>query len=254
MSAPAVLWAPPWRTAATLNPTLDLEMVYQNAAARPYTSPVSEIDLRGRKPDGPARSESTRATHVLREQIIGGIRPPRAKLVERELAVELGISRVPIREALRALVAEGLVIPRLNSWMTVREFTSRDIEELFEVRSALDPLAFRLAAMRADEEGLARLRSSLDAEGRSSNSSTFQGADFHSIVVQIADNALLSEIWRNIESRMRWLLGQNSDGEELHADHTDLYAAIFAGNAAAAAQLASDHIETSRTFVSRHRT
>lgn len=207
-------------------------------------------------PTGPAVPESIRVAHVLREQIIDGMRLPGAKLVERELAVELGISRVPVREALRALAAEGLVIPRPNSWMTVREFSSRDIEELFQVRTALDPLAFRLAAEQAAEQagqdGLARLKHALDSEQGSSSSGAFQGAQFHSVVVQIAGNALLSEIWRTIESRMRWLLGQNSQSGEIHSDHADLYAAICAGDGSGAARLASDHIETSRLYVSRH--
>lgn len=201
---------------------------------------------------GPAVAESTRVAQALREQIIGGTRLPGSKLVERELAVELGVSRVPIREALRDLSSEGLVVPRLNSWMTVREFSSRDIEELFQVRTALDPLSFRLAAERATEDGLARLKHVLDCEQRIGDSGGLQGAEFHSVVVQIADNALLSEIWRTIESRMRWLLGQNSRGDQIHADHADLYAAICAGDASGAALLASDHIETSRRSVSRH--
>lgn len=180
------------------------------------------------------------------------MRLPGAKLVERELAVELGISRVPVREALRALAAEGLVVPRPNSWMTVREFSSRDIEELFQVRTALDPLAFRLAAEQAAQDGLARLKHALDAEQGSSSSGAFQGAEFHSVVVQIAGNALLSEIWRTIESRMRWLLGQNTQSGEIHSDHVDLYAAICAGDGSGAARLASDHIEISRLYVSRH--
>ena len=68
--------------------------------------------------------ESERVTRRLRDEIIDGVRAPGSRLVERELAESLGVSRLPVREALKTLVAEGLVTPRPRSWAVVREFTT----------------------------------------------------------------------------------------------------------------------------------
>lgn len=108
--------------------------------------------------------ESDRVTRTLRDQILDGVRAPGSKLVERELAAELGVSRLPVRDALKDLVNEGLVTPRPRSWAVVREFTASDVEDLDEVKAALEMLAFRLAAQRRTRAGLARLRADLDAE------------------------------------------------------------------------------------------
>lgn len=72
---------------------------------------------------GDFEPESERVTRQLRDEIIDGVREPGSKLVERELAAELGVSRLPVREALKALVTEGLVTPRPRTWAVVREFT-----------------------------------------------------------------------------------------------------------------------------------
>lgn len=108
--------------------------------------------------------ESERVTRRLRDEIIDGVRVPGSRLVERELAESLGVSRLPVREALKTLVSEGLVTPRPRSWAVVREFTTSDIADLDEVRSGLETLGFRLAAQRHTREGLERLRATVDAE------------------------------------------------------------------------------------------
>ena len=74
--------------------------------------------------------ESERVTRRLRDEILDGVRGPGDRLVERDLAAELGVSRVPVRDALRALAAEGLVTPRPRSWAVVREFTASDVADL----------------------------------------------------------------------------------------------------------------------------
>ncbi|GAB3118998.1 GntR family transcriptional regulator [Glaciibacter psychrotolerans] len=193
--------------------------------------------------------ETVRVTGVLRDQIIGGERAPGARLVEREIATALGVSRVPVREALRVLLAEGLVLARPHSWMTVRQFTERDIEELFQVRAAFDSLAFALAAREAGPDALARLALVLSAESDASakaGASRAASASFHDLVIEISGNSLLAELWRTLSGRMRWLLGQHDHPIEMHEEHARLYAAIAAGDEKAAAALAMSHLETSR--------
>ena len=87
--------------------------------------------------------EADRVARIVREQIIDGERAPGDKLVERDLATELGVSRVPVRDALKTLIAEGLVTPRPRTWAVVRTFTEADVEDLIEVRSAIDAKSAR---------------------------------------------------------------------------------------------------------------
>lgn len=175
--------------------------------------------------------ESVRVTRRIRDEILDGVRLPGSKLVERDLAEELGVSRVPVREALKTLVAEGLVTPRPRTWAVVREFTPADVADLNEVRSALEVLAFRLAANRRTREGLERLRAALETEldaARAGDAARARraAADFHETVTAIAGNDLLFEIDGLLRSRIRWLLVQHEDLDRVAAEHQALYDAI----------------------------
>ena len=108
--------------------------------------------------------EAERVAAVLRGQIIDGARAPGSRLVERDIAAELTVSRIPVRDALRDLVSEGLVTPRPRTWAVVRTFTTTDIDELIEVRSAMETLAFRRAAERGTADQLAALADHLAIE------------------------------------------------------------------------------------------
>ena len=92
--------------------------------------------------------------------------------MERDIAEELGVSRVPVREALRNLVGEGLATPRPRTWAVVRDFTPEDIEDLMEVRSALETLAIRLAAQRRTPAQVDRLTNWSSVPGRRPNATT----------------------------------------------------------------------------------
>src|SRR3954453_21872928 len=93
----------------------------------------------------------------LRDRIIAGRLQPGHRLVERDLATEFGVSRVPVREAIRILVGEGFVEALSPRRIVVKELSRRDVEELFDVREALEVLATRLAAQQADRTGLREL-------------------------------------------------------------------------------------------------
>lgn len=198
--------------------------------------------------------ESERVTRQLRDEILDGARKPGSKLVERDLAAELGVSRVPVRDALRTLVAEGLVTPRPRTWAVVREFTASDISDLSEVRTAFEPLTFRLAAERRTRDGLNRLRGALDEELEAARAGDAvrarrAAADFHEIVTSLAANDLLSELERTLRSRMRWLLSQHEDLITVAVQHEGLYCAIADRDVARVGKLVSEHLETGRRMV-----
>ncbi|MFJ6562837.1 GntR family transcriptional regulator [Streptomyces sp. NPDC091412] len=206
---------------------------------------------------GEFQPESERVTRQLRDDILDGVRKPGSKLVERELAAQMGVSRVPVRDALRVLVAEGLVTPRPRTWAVVREFTSSDIADLNEVRGALEALTFRLAAQRRHRAGLDRLRSHLQEELKAACAgdgvrARRAAADFHETVTSMAANELLSELESTFRSRMRWLLGQHDDLMAIAREHEALYAAIADRNVALVDELVAKHLENSRHAIVAH--
>jgi DNA-binding GntR family transcriptional regulator len=195
--------------------------------------------------------ESVRVVRRLRDEIVSGIRRPGDRLVEREIADELGVSRVPVRDALRTLTSEGLVTPRPRSWAIVREFTASDVADLNEVREALEGLTFRLAAQRRTREGLERLRGAVDAELAAARdgdavAARRAAADFHEVVTSLAANDLLEEMERPLRSRMRWLLAQHEDLMTIAEQHEALYAAIADRDVDRIGELVTEHLATGR--------
>jgi DNA-binding GntR family transcriptional regulator len=99
-----------------------------------------------------------RAYHEIRSRIMTGRLAPGAALPERELCVSVGVSRTPVREALRRLNAEGLVSLKVNRTAYVTEIDAAEIDEMFTIGALLGAYAARLAAERASEGHLAALR------------------------------------------------------------------------------------------------
>lgn len=201
--------------------------------------------------------ESKRVTTWLRDAILDGVLAPGGRLVERDLAGGLGVSRIPVRDALKALEAEGLVELRPRTWGVVREFTETDLADLDEVREVVEPLAFRLAAQRRRRDGLIRLRRALDDERAGARAdepavSRRGAADFHEIVTDLAENPLLSLLMQSIGNRLRWALSQHDDFAHIIDEHVALYEAIRDLDADRAAALARAHIHSSRSRRTAH--
>ncbi|MFJ2618695.1 GntR family transcriptional regulator [Glutamicibacter sp. NPDC087344] len=196
--------------------------------------------------------EAVRIAEQLRAAIIDGTRAAGSKLVERDIATELGVSRLPVREALKTLVSEGLVTQRPRSWAVVREFTATDIADLIEVRSGLELMTFKLAAQRYTRQGLEELREVLDSELEHAQRGDMltarrEAARFHDLINSMSGNVLLYELHQNLSARMRWLMTQHDDVLGMAHEHTALYEAIAARDVAALEVLVPKHLETSRS-------
>lgn len=177
--------------------------------------------------------ESARVARILRDDIVLGRRAPGSRLVERDIAAELQVSRLPVREAIRALVGEGIVVARPRTWAVVREFTQRDIQDFGEVREAIETLIFVFAAERHDEAGLARLREAYEREASAAADGDSDGArtaaaDFHEIATELAGNEMLSELIGVFVTRLRWLFGQHDDLPAMAEEHRVILEAMEA--------------------------
>lgn len=177
--------------------------------------------------------ESVRVTRILRDDIILGRRAPGSRLVERDIAAELHVSRLPVREAIRTLVSEGVVVARPRSWAVVREFTRRDIQDFGEVREAIETLIFLFAAERHTDEGLARLRAALDrelsaAQAGDTETARMAAGEFHEVATELAGNEMLDELIGVFVTRLRWLFGQHDDLLAMAEEHRVIFETVAA--------------------------
>ncbi|MFI9743740.1 GntR family transcriptional regulator [Streptomyces sp. NPDC052494] len=205
------------------------------------------------------RSLRERVYEELRERIIEAELPAGTRLVEREIAEELRVSRVPVREAMQRLEAEGFLSVRPRRGSVVTEFGPEDAEHLFDVRENLEGLAARLAArhagaqeLRALEELLARARAA--AESGRLREAVSLNADFHRAVVGLSGNPLLVELMAPLDSRLRRLFrltSAASDGEPMCGAHERLYEAIRDRDEAGAESLARAHVAATRASALR---
>ena len=200
---------------------------------------------------GTGELESARVTRTLRDDILLGHRVPGSRLVERDIAAELKVSRLPVREAIRALVGEGIVVSRPRSWAVVREFSMSDIQEFAEVRESIETLIFVFAAERHDEAGLARLRDALDRETAAAQvgddaAANIASGDFHQIAADLAGNEMLNELIGVFATRLRWLFGQHDDLVAMAEEHRVLFDAMAARDTDALRELVPRHLASGR--------
>ncbi|MFI8997768.1 GntR family transcriptional regulator [Streptomyces sp. NPDC053542] len=192
----------------------------------------------------------------LRDRIITGRLAPGDRLVERDLAEEFGVSRVPVREAIRILLGEGFLIAASPRRIVVKSHDRKDVENLFDLREALEVLAVRRAAERADATGLATLARLLENARRATLSGKPErisraNAAFHHQIMELADNELLATTVEPLEGRLRWLFQQIDEPGTLWEEHRQLHEAIAAHDAEAAAAASLSHVRHYRDVALR---
>lgn len=189
---------------------------------------------------------------VLRNAIKRGILEPGERLMEVQLAEELGISRTPVREAIRKLEQEGYVIMMPRRGTYVSSLSVHDVKEIFEIRSALETLAAVLATMRIEPEELDKLRALLtEIEGHIENSNMDKivatDIEFHGLLYQVSRNERLVAIISNLMEQLARFrtLSMSYPGrlQETLAEHRAMVEAIATGNEDAAREAAERHME-----------
>src|SRR5438128_1294206 len=130
----------------------------------------------------------------IRERVLAGEFEAGERLAEERLSEELGVSRMPVREALRALAAEGIVTLEPRRGASVTAYNDLQVRELVEVRATLESLNAKLAAQRHDPKQIAELERILAAGGRiteKTDLATIQEANnqFHEALERIAANS-----------------------------------------------------------------
>ncbi len=145
--------------------------------------------------------------HTLRDAILKGELEPGERLMEIHLANKLGVSRTPIREAIRMLEKEGLAVTIPRRGAQVARMTEKDLEDVLEIRDALDGLAVECACRRMTEETFDKLKDAMNAflaAVESGDVRTIVEADesFHNVIYEAADNPKLGNIISNLKEQM----------------------------------------------------
>lgn len=186
---------------------------------------------------------------AIRDRILAGEFEPGERLAEEALSEELGVSRMPVREALRALAAEGIVTIEPRRGASVTAYTPQQVQELVEVRATLESLNAKLAARRKDPQQIAELQRVLAAGSRineKTDLATIQENNnrFHEALEAIGANSVLSSIVRSLRDRTALIFARQSRARvrENWKEHAEIVKAVISGDADLAALLAGRHV------------
>lgn len=200
--------------------------------------------------DTPFRPLRADVRSAIRDRIVSGEYTPGQRLVERRIATELNVSRVPVREALHGLVLEGFAVDRATRGIAVRRYDEAEIADLAQVGAALESvLVRRLAENRRRDQldriaaALARADHALEQDDRPA--AVAANADFHATLEQLAAGTVVGEVLDTVGARRRWLLRQHADPAAMHAEHVRLYEAIEGGDVELAVRIVDEHAATS---------
>jgi DNA-binding GntR family transcriptional regulator len=189
---------------------------------------------------------------AIREAIINGTLKPRERLMEIQMAEELGVSRTPIREALRKLELEGFIVmvPRKGAY--VADVSLKDVADVFEIRAALEALAAGLAAERITDEEMEEMERLLVEKGEAINNCDMErlvevDTKFHEAIYQASRNQRLFTIINNLREQIQRFratsLSFPGRMKQSLEEHRKIVEAIQSRSVNRARQVAQEHIE-----------
>lgn len=205
-----------------------------------------------------ARNLPGHVYQVLLEAILSNVLVPGERLLIDDIAQHFGISKIPVREAIKSLEAAGWLDSRPRRGTYVRPLSQTELEQVFEMRRILEPYSARLAAQRRTEAHLAELRELVSAGNRSLKqrdlleNSRVNGR-FHTVIAEAVGNQLLADSLKDLQQRIRryyanldWATRSESFGE-----HRRIYEAIRDRDARRAERLTSEHVEHTWALAAR---
>ena len=194
----------------------------------------------------------------LQQAILSGRIAPGERIVEAELARQMGVSRAPVREAARRLESLGLLISRPRHGFAVRTVSPKQVNDLYEVRIQLELLGASLACTHATDAELAQLDARVDdmverAEILSSPERVALDLDFHFAISALSGNHYLHRLFDNMQTEVRMFLALSEDSygdlKALAETHRPIAKAMAARDVDAAQHALRYHLETAKAHV-----
>lgn len=190
---------------------------------------------------------------TLRQAILRGELKPGERLMEIHLANRLGVSRTPIREAIRKLELEGLVIMIPRRGAEVAKITEKSLKDVLEVRRCLDALSVELACDRITQEEEQQLGTAcreFEEATKTGDATVIARADvkFHDIIIAAAGNERLTSLINNLAEQMyRYrfeYIKDESNHERIIMEHRNIYNSVMTKDKSKAAQAVKTHIDS----------
>lgn len=195
----------------------------------------------------------------LKMQILTGEIKPGTRMMEVELAEDLGVSRTPVREAIRKLEKESLVTIEPRKGAYASEISMKDMEDILEVRKTMEGLAAGIAAAKITDEQKAILKTAMDNFDKAVDENNYDemisnDTGFHHIIVEACDNAVLKNMVEQLQElvlRFRYLYFSDfRRAEQMPSEHKEIYDAIDRGDVEGAKEAAAVHIQRLADLVS----
>ena len=212
----------------------------------PFTMPMMQV-----------RTKAEAVYQELSAHILDGRMEPGSTVNQEGLAASLGVSITPLREALRRLESDGLVILEAHRTLTVAPLSLSEVSELYAVRLQLDPFAAGLAAKLASPETVERI----EALAARKLEPTARGRlranrEFHQAIYRSPRNTTLAEIldrlWDRTDRYRLIVVQVESQGRKVEREHREIAAAIRARDPEHATNLMRAHVETTLKLVEEH--
>lgn len=195
---------------------------------------------------------------ALMDEIAGGSLKPGSRIVQEQLAKELGVSRQPIQQALALLKSQGVLVDAPGRGLLVTPLEPGHVRNMYDIRAVLEGLAFRLAAEKGSKQAKAKGQT-LIKEGlkavKSKSSKDLIEADmaFHRFIYELADNPLIQPAmenhWLNTRRIMGEVLGISDQPRNVWEQHQMMLDCIIAGEADKVEKMAREHILQSADYM-----
>ncbi|MCX5207956.1 GntR family transcriptional regulator [Kitasatospora sp. NBC_00240] len=217
------------------------------------------MERAGAEQAGPQGKLSPQALcRAIRDDVIRGVHRPGSRLTEESMAARYGVSRVPVREALRTLEAEGFVQSRPYAGIVVVELDDAEAEDLLEVRALLEPLGAGRAALRRTPEQLGRLKELVSLgrvaieDGRLDEVARLNSR-FHEVIAAASGSRTLSQLVTQLSQKISWVYSADLPrrAQDSWREHEEIVAAVERGDAEAAREVVARHIAAARSAYRR---
>lgn len=194
----------------------------------------------------------------IRGAIISGVLKPGERLMEVQLAEKLGVSRTPIREAIRKLELEGLVIMMPRKGAYVADLSLKDITDVLEIRAALEGLASGLAALRITDKEIDQIELNAQQFHKAIEADDFDGIvqadiEFHDNIFKATRNEKLLQINNNLREQVQrfriMYISKSNKSKDLAKEHFEIAEAISKRDIDMAEKIAKRHIENAEKYI-----
>ena len=198
---------------------------------------------------------AARVASELRSEILQGDIAPGSRLSQQSTAERFGVSRIPVRDAIQILAGEGLVQPSSNATAVVTGMSIAELQELYEIREAIEPLATQIAVPNVGRADIITMRKQLQIMEEHADTRTWLAAntEFHAAIYRRAGRPrmveLVERLRRDIDRYMYVHIEVVGQTGHLVEEHLGILSAVESRDAALAARLTREHLATSHDFI-----